>query len=124
MKSKSIVKIISITTMSAVALLLQLNIARAEDAPGVAAPASGEAVYKRLCVTCHGPSGKGDGVAAAALNPKPKDLSVAKAKGDDYLKKVISQGGAAAGLSATMPAWSAALKPGELEALVAYIHTL
>ena len=33
-------------------------------------------------VTCHGASGKGDGVAAAALNPKPADWTSAKVKGD------------------------------------------
>ena len=27
------------------------------------------------CVICHGPSGHGDGMAAVALNPKPKDLT-------------------------------------------------
>lgn len=30
------------------------------------------------CVSCHGPGGKGDGAAAAALNPKPADWSSAK----------------------------------------------
>src|SRR6266542_6327288 len=33
----------------------------------------GEKVAKINCVSCHGAKGKGDGVAAAALNPKPAD---------------------------------------------------
>jgi len=33
--------------------------------------------YKVLCASCHGPSGQGDGVAAAALNPKPRNFALA-----------------------------------------------
>jgi mono/diheme cytochrome c family protein len=35
----------------------------------------GRAVYVQLCVACHGPSGKGDGPAAAALKTPPADLT-------------------------------------------------
>jgi len=38
-------------------------------------PAKGKASYDQMCASCHGAAGKGDGAAAAALNPKPKDLS-------------------------------------------------
>lgn len=33
----------------------------------------GKKVYNKMCWTCHGKSGKGDGPAGASLNPKPKD---------------------------------------------------
>ena len=38
--------------------------------------AKGKAVYDGIgaCASCHGPSGAGDGAAAAALNPKPKNF--------------------------------------------------
>jgi mono/diheme cytochrome c family protein len=34
----------------------------------------GKASYARNCVACHGPKGEGDGVAAKALKPKPRNL--------------------------------------------------
>lgn len=37
---------------------------------------SGSITYAATCATCHGESGKGDGPAAAALNPAPADLAI------------------------------------------------
>lgn len=37
--------------------------------------AAGKAVFVTQCVKCHGDTGKGDGPSAAALSPRPKDLS-------------------------------------------------
>ena len=39
------------------------------------AAASGKKIYKMLCLVCHGPKGKGDGMAGAGLTPKPTDLT-------------------------------------------------
>ena len=39
------------------------------------AAASGKKLYKVLCLVCHGPKGKGDGMAGAGLTPKPTDLT-------------------------------------------------
>ncbi len=36
---------------------------------------AGKAVYIKVCQSCHGESGKGDGPAAKALNPKPADFT-------------------------------------------------
>ena len=49
---------------------------------GAAAIAAGKKSAETNCVTCHGASGKGDGVAAAALTPKPADWTAAKVKAD------------------------------------------
>ena len=49
---------------------------------GAASVAAGKKSAETNCVTCHGASGKGDGVAAAALNPKPADWTSAKLKGE------------------------------------------
>ncbi|HET9951657.1 MAG TPA: c-type cytochrome [Candidatus Eisenbacteria bacterium] len=37
--------------------------------------AQGKAVFQVNCVTCHGTGGHGDGAAAAALNPKPRNFT-------------------------------------------------
>jgi copper transport protein len=36
--------------------------------------AAGKKLFQDNCVTCHGPDGRGDGPAAANLNPKPSDF--------------------------------------------------
>lgn len=42
------------------------------DAKSIAA---GKAVYAGQCLSCHGPTGLGDGPASKDLNPKPRNLS-------------------------------------------------
>lgn len=57
------------------------------------------------CNVCHGEKGDGNGIGAVALNPKPRNWSDAKWQKDtpdDKILKVIVDGGAANGLSATM----------------------
>lgn len=39
--------------------------------------AKGQALFSTTCVSCHGADGKGDGVAGAALNPKPRNFTSA-----------------------------------------------
>lgn len=90
-------------------------------------PVAGKAKYDTLCVTCHGASGAGDGVAAASLNPKPRNFSDKAAmstRTDDQLSAVIKNGGASAGLSASMPPWGAMLNDADIANVVAYIRTL
>jgi mono/diheme cytochrome c family protein len=41
----------------------------AEPLPG------GKEMYERYCASCHGVSGKGDGVVAEFMTPKPTDLT-------------------------------------------------
>jgi mono/diheme cytochrome c family protein len=36
---------------------------------------TGRALYEEKCMICHGQNGKGNGPAAAALSPPPKDLN-------------------------------------------------
>ncbi|MGI9535283.1 MAG: c-type cytochrome [Thermodesulfobacteriota bacterium] len=92
--------------------------------------AAGDAVkgkesYDNICASCHGPGGKGDGVAAAALDPKPRDLSdpeYVSGLSNEHLTKVISKGGTSVGLSALMPAWEGVLQPEDITNVIEYIH--
>ncbi len=38
--------------------------------------AHGKAQFEQQCASCHGAAGKGDGAAAAGLNPKPRNFTV------------------------------------------------
>lgn len=84
---------------------------------------AGQTKFQTLCVTCHGATGKGDGPAAAGLNPKPKNLSATK-RTDVELKKIIKEGGAANGMSPLMPPWGHSLSPQDIDNLVTYIRSL
>ena len=87
----------------------------------------GKKLYGQFCVSCHGQSGKGDGPAAAALNPKPRDHTDKEAMSklsDDDLLKVIKNGGASVGKSPLMPAWGASLKDDQIKDVIAYVRTL
>ena len=103
------------------------KVAVAPAAPAPAAPTeTAEDVFKNRCTPCHGVNGKGDGPAAAALNPKPRnytDLAWQKAVSDDQLKKTILYGGAAVGKSAVMPSQpDLESKPEVLDGLIKIIR--
>jgi mono/diheme cytochrome c family protein len=88
---------------------------------------AGKAKFQQFCATCHGATGGGDGPASAALRPKPRSLKDAEWQAtvdDDYLKKVIAEGGAAVGLSPMMTPWGHALKGDDLENVVAFVRSL
>ena len=92
---------------------------------GAADSAKGKQVYDTYCATCHGPTGLGDGIAAAALDPKPRDLSSAailETYTDEYLVNVITNGGAAVGKSPMMTAWSGIISPANIDNVVAHIR--
>ncbi|MFT4648909.1 MAG: mono/diheme cytochrome c family protein [Planctomycetota bacterium] len=92
-----------------------------------AAVAAGKAVFaENFCATCHGETGAGDGVAAAGLPVKPRDYSDAKwqaATTDEQLKKVLTEGGAANGLSILMAAYPNIVGD-DLNNLVAFIRSM
>jgi len=80
--------------------------------------------YDDKCASCRGASGKGDGVAAAALTPPPKDFAKSlKGKTDDWIAKATKEGGPAVGESPAMPPFSD-LSDAQIKGLVAYIKQL
>lgn len=75
--------------------------------PPPAAVKEADQIFKSRCTTCHGAGGKGDGAAAVALNPKPRDLTDAawqKSVDDAHIEKIILNGGPAVNKSPLMPA--------------------
>jgi len=104
------------------AVMLMPNIALAAGNAG-----QGKGVFAQQCASCHGAAGKGDGPVAAALNPKPADLSNKTAMGartDQQLVDVIAKGGGAVGKSPLMPAFSTTLKAQDIQNVVAFIRSL
>lgn len=80
------------------------------SAPSAAAPATPEAeasqIFAGRCSPCHGANGAGDGVAAAALTPRPRnfhDATWQTSVTDAHIEAIIRGGGAAVGKSAVMP---------------------
>ncbi len=79
----------------------------------------GEKIAKINCVSCHGSKGKGDGAAAAALNPKPADWTSKRVQdepdGEIFWKITTGRG--------AMPSWRH-LPDNDRWAVVRYIRTL
>src|SRR5712691_4186284 len=81
--------------------------------------ASGKKLFETNCVVCHGPAGRGDGPAGAALNPKPADLTemAGEHSDGDFAWKIANGRG-------PMPAWKSVLQENQIWDLVNYIQTL
>jgi mono/diheme cytochrome c family protein len=90
---------------------------------GQASVDRGTVIYKEYCAQCHGTTGKGDGPAAAGLEPKPavhanipfEKLPV------DYLYNVIYYGGRSVGKSPTMPYWGLTIGQQGVADVLAYL---
>jgi cytochrome c551/c552 len=81
--------------------------AAATGGGGSADLAKAQAVFNERCSACHGPDGRGNGPAAASLNPKPRnyaDKAWQASVTDEQIAKTITMGGAAVGKSPIMPA--------------------
>ena len=87
---------------------------------------SGAGNFMANCVACHGPEGKGDGILADSLDVKPRDLtnkSLISARTDEYLFKVIKNGGASVGLSENMTPWGTTFSDKEIRNIIQHIRT-
>lgn len=74
-------------------------------------PDPGRELYQRYCGACHGPSGKGDGIAAPLMTPEPPDLTtIAGRSGGTFpfaatMRKIDGQETIRAHGLADMPVW-------------------
>ena len=84
------------------------------------ATAVGQKLYVANCMTCHGPSGKGDGPGGAALEKKPADLGARIKAGetDGELFWKITEG------RSPMLSWKGSLTETQRWEIVNYIKTL
>jgi len=102
----------------------------APSATATVGSADGAQVYKLNCSTCHGAEGKGDGIAAASLNPKPANFATGAFKYDangngtpgeiEDIKAIIHDGAAKHGGSPLMAPWPM-LSDAQLQAVAEYV---
>ncbi|MBI4388686.1 MAG: c-type cytochrome [Nitrospinae bacterium] len=104
--------------------------APAQDSlPGKGSLALGSAVYKHMCIFCHGEDGNGGGKATSYLYPWPRDFRKGVFKFhstpsgslplDSDIYRTIARG--VPGTS--MPAWGSALSEDEIWSIVKYIKS-
>ncbi len=79
----------------------------------------GKKLYIQMCAVCHGAKGKGDGVAGAALNPKPTNFTLAsvQAQSDGALFWKLTEG------RTPMASYKNTLKEDQRWELVNYLRT-
>ncbi|WP_170864307.1 c-type cytochrome [Fodinibius roseus] len=81
---------------------------------------AGKQIFDQLCTVCHGKTGKGDGVTASALQPKPADLTSDAVQGqtDGAIYWKIQEG------RPPMPGFKSQLSEQQAWAVVHYIRSL
>lgn len=94
--------------------------------PATAEPKAPEK-FTTFCVPCHGPAGEGNGLAAVALDPKPRNFTNGKymnARTDAQLINVIKNGSASEKFSPQMVGYGNILNDMEIKDIVAYVRSL
>lgn len=81
---------------------------------------AGKQIYAQLCAVCHGNKGAGDGITAAALQPKPADFTLVtfQEQTDGAIYHKIREG------RPPMPGFETQLTEQQTWAIVHYLRTL
>ena len=108
--------------VSTVLGLLGIALASVAASPGQTAWERGRVIYEQRCLDCHGPEGRGDGIKALSLSPRPGNLvsAATSARSDQDLLKIIANGRPRTG----MPAWKDELSEEEQQNVLVYIRSL
>ena len=88
---------------------------------------SGAALFQAWCKSCHGADGRGTPAATTRLEVPPanlKDCRGSTAEPEDRWVAIVTQGGAAFGLSLDMPAFGEAASPAQIRSVVRYARSL
>ena len=91
------------------------------------ADSDGAALYQAWCSKCHGADGRGRAAATTRLAVPPADLQECKASTAETEQRwigIVTQGGAAFGLSLDMPAFGEAGTQAQIRAVVRYARSL
>ncbi len=87
--------------------------------------AAGKQLFAAQCAACHGSNGRGNGPAAAQLNPPPSDLTFAvhtPIASDAYLYWTLAEGGKPVG--SAMPTFINSLAPDDAWKIILYLRQL
>jgi mono/diheme cytochrome c family protein len=85
--------------------------------------AQGKKVFTERCAACHGPNGGGDGPAAAAITPPPRNFHDPAFWADRttaQLRQVVKNGKSPTSM---MPPFGEVLSDAEIDAVVGYLET-
>ena len=107
--------------LTVIALVASISTALATP-PAESPLERGRSIYEQRCLECHGAEGRGDGVKAPFLSPRPGNLvsAATSAKSDKDLLKIIANGRA----RTAMPAWKDQLSDDEQREVLRYIRSL
>jgi mono/diheme cytochrome c family protein len=109
--------------LPATALLLAVGAPWSAPSPAATSGTDlGRRIYEQRCAACHGPQGRGDGIKAPFLSPRPGNLvsAATSAKSDKDLLKIIANGRP----RTAMPAWKDELSDDEQREVLRYIRSL
>lgn len=87
-------------------------------------PLRAEKLFLTHCAACHGEKGNGVGSASAGLSPRPTDFTSQANRTrltEEWVYKIISQGGAANGRSPLMISWVNTFTDQQIRDLAAYV---
>jgi hypothetical protein len=88
---------------------------------------TGRQIYESICITCHGPQGRGGvnpAIEQVVKTPDFSDCGFANREPDRGFLAVAHNGGPARGFSPLMPPWGGAFTEHELSLAVGHIRTL